>query len=87
MLYTGRDAQQARRLGMARSTDGIHWERLPSVLEGHQPWNSKVICDPTIELLNGRLAVWFGGGDTPSLDENLHGQIGVAVLKAAKVAE
>jgi len=82
MLYTGRDAQQNRRLGMARSTDGVHWEKLPAVFEGRQPWNSKVICDPAIELLDGRLAVWFGGGDAPSPDENLNGQIGVAVLKA-----
>ena len=80
MLYTGRDAAQIRRLGMARSTDGINWQKLPAVLEGSQPWNAKVVCDPTIELLGGRLAVWFGGGDRPSLDENLNGQIGVATL-------
>jgi hypothetical protein len=41
-----------------------------------------VICDPTIELLDGRLTVWFGGGDAPSPDENLNGQIGVATLHA-----
>ncbi len=82
MLYTGRDAQQNRRLGMARSTDGVLWEKLPEVFEGRQPWDSRVVCDPAIELLNGRLAVWFGGGDAPSPDENLHGQIGVAFLLA-----
>jgi predicted GH43/DUF377 family glycosyl hydrolase len=82
MLYTGRDAHENRRLGMARSTDGVHWEKLPSVFEGGESWDSKVICDPSIELLEGRLAVWFGGGDRPSPDENLNGQIGVAVLHA-----
>lgn len=82
MLYTGRDAQQIRRLGMARSADGVRWQKLPPVLEGRQPWDSKVLCDPTIELLGGRLAVWFGGGDAPSPDENLNGQIGVATLDA-----
>ncbi|MFN7992831.1 MAG: hypothetical protein U0Q18_04485 [Bryobacteraceae bacterium] len=81
MLYTGRDVHENRRLGMARSTDGLHWQRLPAVFEGAQPWNSKVICDPTIEVLGDRLGVWFGGGDAPSPDENLNGQIGVAVLR------
>ncbi len=80
MLYTGRDAQENRRLGMARSIDGAHWQKLPGVFEGREPWNSTVICDPTIELLGGRLAAWFGGGDKPSPDENLNGQIGVAIL-------
>ncbi len=82
VLYTGRDARRMRRLGMARSTDGIHWEKLPAIFEGRQPWDSQAICDPTIELLGGRLAVWFGGGDAPSPDENLNGQIGVATLHA-----
>jgi predicted GH43/DUF377 family glycosyl hydrolase len=82
MLYTGRDAQQNRRLGLARSTDGVHWEKLPAVFQGSQPWDSRVVCDPTIELLDGRLAVWFGGGDALSPDENLNGQIGVATLRA-----
>ena len=82
MLYTGRDAHENRRLGMARSTDGIHWEKLPAVFEGRESWDSKVVCDPTIELQEGRLAVWFGGGDAPSPDENLNGQIGVAFLHA-----
>jgi predicted GH43/DUF377 family glycosyl hydrolase len=85
MLYTGRDVRERRRLGMARSTDGVHWQKLPAVFEGRQPWNSKVVCDPTIEVLqDGRLAVWFGGGDAPSPDENLHGQIGVATLHAVE---
>jgi predicted GH43/DUF377 family glycosyl hydrolase len=82
MLYTGRDAQENRRIGMARSTDGAHWQKLPDIFEGKEAWDSKVICDPTIELLGGRLAAWFGGGDRPSPDENLNGQIGVAILRA-----
>ena len=82
MLYTGRDARENRRLGMARSTDGVHWEKLSTVFEGREPWDSRVLCDPTIELLDGRLAAWFGGGDRASPDENLDGQIGVAFLHA-----
>ncbi len=84
MLYTGRDAHENRRLGMARSTDGVHWRKLPAVFEGRQAWDAKVLCDPTIELLDGRLAAWFGGGDIASPDENLNGQIGVAILRLSK---
>lgn len=80
MLYTGRDARENRRLGMARSTDGLRWEKLPQVFAGNHPWDSQVICDPAIELQNGRLTLWFGGGDAPSPDENLNGQIGLAHL-------
>ncbi len=82
MLYTGRAAHEMRRLGMARSTDGVHWQRMPQVFEGRGAWDSKVICDPAIEVSGGKLAVWFGGGDVASPDENLHGQIGMATLEA-----
>jgi hypothetical protein len=27
------------------------------------------------------IRVWFGGGDVASPDQNLHGQIGVGILK------
>ncbi|HTQ54880.1 MAG TPA: hypothetical protein VMI94_10490 [Bryobacteraceae bacterium] len=84
MLYTGRDARENRRLGMARSSDGVHWQKLATVMAGPPPWAGKVICDPTIEVLDGTLAVWFGGGDRASPDENLDGQIGVAVLEAVE---
>lgn len=84
MLYTGRDAQENRRFGMARSTDGVRWEKLATVFEGRQAWDERVVCDPSIGLLpDGHLAAWFGGGDAPSPDENLNGQIGVALLHAA----
>ena len=29
MLYTGRDRNEVRRLGLARSRDGVRWEKLP----------------------------------------------------------
>jgi hypothetical protein len=80
MLYTGRDIHEYRRLGLARSTDGIRWNRLPAVFSGANPWDSKVICDPTVVVDGGRVLVWFGGGDVASPDENLHGQIGFATL-------
>jgi predicted GH43/DUF377 family glycosyl hydrolase len=86
MLYTGRDTSENRRLGLARSIDGVHWRKLPVVLGGGQPWNSKVVCDPTVEVAGGIIRVWFGGGDVASPDENLHGQIGLATLRPVRAA-
>jgi hypothetical protein len=77
MLYTGRDASENRRLGLARSTDGVHWPKLPTVFSGAYGWNSKVLCDPFID----GDAVYFGGGDVARPDENLNGQIGYGTLK------
>lgn len=87
MLYTGRAANEQRRIGLARSTDGVRWEREPGLLiEGRQPWNAQVVADPTVVLPvvleeDGSLRVWFGGGDLASPDENLNGQIGLGVLR------
>jgi predicted GH43/DUF377 family glycosyl hydrolase len=81
MLDTGRDIAQRRRLGLARSLDGVHWSKLPAVFQGSQPWDSKVICDPTVLVEGDTIRVWFGGGDVASPDENLHGQIGYATLR------
>jgi predicted GH43/DUF377 family glycosyl hydrolase len=80
MLYTGRGAGEVRRLGLARSSDGVGWTKLPTVFAGAHSWNSKVICDPSVELRGETVRVWFGGGDVASPDENLNGQIGAAVL-------
>jgi len=80
MLYTGRDLAENRRLGLARSTDGVHWRKLPAVFAGTAAWDSKVICDPTVEVAGSQIRVWFGGGDVASPDENLHGQIGFGIL-------
>jgi predicted GH43/DUF377 family glycosyl hydrolase len=84
MLYTARDRREYRRLGLARSQDGVRWHRVTRepVLEGEQPWNSKVVCDPTVLPADGGgVHVWFGGGDRPEPAENLHGQIGYARLR------
>jgi predicted GH43/DUF377 family glycosyl hydrolase len=82
MLYTGRDSKEHRRVGWAESGDGVNWEKSVSqpLLAGSQPWDAAVVCDPTVWSARGRLMVWFGGGDRPSPDENLHGQIGLAYL-------
>ncbi len=84
MLYTGRDAGESRRLGLARSTDGVHWKKLPAVFSGVQGWDSKVLCDPSVIVegsANPQIRVWFGGGDVARPDENVHGRIGMAILK------
>ena len=80
MLYTGRDRGENRRLGLARSSDGVTWEKLPGAFAGAESWDAKVICDPSVLVEGGSIRVWFGGGDVASPDENLHGQIGVAKL-------
>jgi predicted GH43/DUF377 family glycosyl hydrolase len=84
MLYTGRDRYERRRIGLARSADGAGWERVADFppIAGTQAWNSAVVCDPYLELrADGSIRVWFGGGDLPRPDQNLHGQIGVGTLR------
>ena len=83
MLYTGRDRHENRRLGLAFSRDGARWERYSeaAVLSGQEPWNSRVVCDPTLLQRDGILRMWFGGGDVPHPAENIHGRIGYAELK------
>jgi hypothetical protein len=80
MLFTVRNFDETRFLGLARSTDGVRWTRLPARYSGTQPWNSKVLCDPSVVVDGDKILVWFGGGDVASPDENLHGQIGFATL-------
>jgi predicted GH43/DUF377 family glycosyl hydrolase len=81
MLYTGRDRNEIRRLGQARSRDGVRWEKLPGVFAGDQAWDSKVLCDPTVLVDGDRVRVWFGGGDAAHPDQGIDGQIGMAVLQ------
>jgi len=82
MIYTGRGAGEIRKLGLARSPDGVHWEKLPQVFSGAQPWNSKVLCDPAVAPQpDGTVELWFGAGSQPSPDEHLNGSIGHALLK------
>lgn len=83
MLYTGRDKSERRRVGLARSVDGVRWERIPNfVISGMSAWNKEVVCDPSVEQMrDGSVRVWFGGGDLARPDQGLHGQIGVGVLR------
>jgi predicted GH43/DUF377 family glycosyl hydrolase len=83
MLYTGRDRGERRRIGLAKSGDGVHWSREQSFkpIAGDQPWNKEVMCDPSVEVLSDQIRVWFGGGDVARPDQNIHGQIGLGFLK------
>jgi predicted GH43/DUF377 family glycosyl hydrolase len=82
MLYTGRDAQEERRIGWAASDNGVDWERIVApVLEGFSGWNGRVVCDSSVWADGERILVWFGGGDQASPDENLNGQIGLAWIE------
>jgi predicted GH43/DUF377 family glycosyl hydrolase len=84
MLYTGRDRSEIRRIGMAESDDGVHWQRSTraKVLAGEKEWDSKVVCDPSILPTEGGVHVWFGGGNVARPDERIQGQIGYAFLRA-----
>jgi predicted GH43/DUF377 family glycosyl hydrolase len=81
MLYTGRARGEKRRIGLAKSTDGIQWTRESLIIEGTEAWDREVVCDPTVEVLPDGIRVWFGGGDVPRPDQGLHGQIGVGMLR------
>jgi predicted GH43/DUF377 family glycosyl hydrolase len=81
MFYTGRARNEVRRLGLARSSDGVHWRKATPVVEGDQPWNSKVLCDATVLLQGPQVRVWYGGGDVAHPAENIHGQIGYGELR------
>lgn len=82
MLYTGRAKNEVRRMGLAHSEDGVSWRKVPGfIIAGDQPWNSKVVCDPHVEVQpDGRVQVWFGGGDVAHPAERIHGRIGIGRL-------
>jgi predicted GH43/DUF377 family glycosyl hydrolase len=84
MLYTGRARGERRRMGLAKSTDGVHWAREPLVIEGVEAWDKEVVCDPTVEVVGDGVRVWFGGGDVARPDQGLHGQIGVGMLRSVE---
>lgn len=88
MLYTGRDKKEWRRMGLAVSVDGVKWKRVEerALVDVGEGWNSRVVCDAEVEVQgDGRVRVWFGGGDRPEPAENLHGQIGIGELRPEPV--
>lgn len=87
MLYTGRDHNEWRRIGLARSHDGVRWEKLGVIYSGSDAWNRQVVCDPSVIEHNGEVRVWYGGGDVPRPDERIDGQIGLFTLTPQPVPE
>lgn len=82
MLYTGRDRSENRRMGLARSQDGAKWEKVATpVIAGSEEWNSRVVCDATVEVRPDHVRVWFGGGNVAHPVEGLNGQIGYGILR------
>jgi hypothetical protein len=69
-------------MGLARSQDGVRWTKVPEpVISGTEEWNSKVVCDATVEVQPDGIRVWFGGGNVAHPAERLNGQIGYGVLR------
>lgn len=86
MIYTGRAHDETRRLLLARSEDGVRWQRAQQPIAGDQSWNAKTLCDPTVLVQSGRVRVWFGGGSKAHPAENVQGQIGLAELAGQRVS-
>jgi Glycosyl hydrolases family 32 N-terminal domain len=84
MLYTARHADETRDLRLARSTDGVHWRKLPGAFAGAAAWDSQVMCDPAVLVEGDTVRVWFGGGDVARPDENIHGRIGYGILRPVR---
>ena len=64
-------------------SSGKEWDK--ALLDVGEGWNSRVVCDPEIEVQkDGTVRVWFGGGDRPEPAENLHGQIGIGLLRPSE---
>lgn len=81
LLWTGRDSSERRAIGLAQSNDGVRWTQTGQVFRGDQPWDKAVLADPAVLILNGQPALWFGGGNQPSPDEHLNGQIGFGKIE------
>lgn len=84
MIYTGRDGNEKRNLGLAASLDGINWKKMSTTgLVGVRKvgtWDDSVICDPALILDEDyKLKIWYGGGNKPSPDEHLNGNVGLMI--------
>ncbi|MCM3294145.1 hypothetical protein M3661_29030 [Paenibacillus sp. MER 180] len=81
MIYTGRDVNENRDIGLAISLDGINWSKVSAtgIFHGRPSgtWDDSVICDTTLILEGDQLYVWYGGGDINSPDERLNGNVGL----------
>lgn len=91
MIYTGRNSNEERNIGIAISLDGVSWKKMNYKGIAERPensWDSHVICDTTLlQEDTGDISIWYGGGNIPSPDEKLNGCIGKFVAKFDKVMD
>lgn len=91
MIYTGRDKNEIRDIGIAISTDGINFKKINNIgifngkATNSGRWNSRVICDTTIIKIDGQYYMYYGGGDSAEPAQNLNGEIGLALLRVKEV--
>lgn len=80
MIYTGRNSNEERNIGIAISLDGVSWKKMNYEGIAERPedgWDSQVVCDTTLlQEDTGDISIWYGGGNIPSPDEKLNGCIG-----------
>lgn len=83
MIYTGRNKNEQRNIGLAVSYDGVNFKKMNTqgIFENRSDWNSEVICDTTLMLVDDDIWCWYGGGNVASPDQELNGKIGVVVLE------
>ena len=87
MLYGGlRQSGEPRQIGLAYR-DGAAWRRCPGTTHRRRqgPYRNNAI-DPEPLIVGGRLYLFFGGGDHPSLGGNMNGRILVRVYDPADSA-
>ena len=66
MWYTGQNGEtQSSALGLARSEDGLHWERVGEgpVLSPTGGWEKGALMCPHVLEEGGRLRMWYSGGE------------------------
>lgn len=82
MIYTGRNKNEQRNIGLAVSYDGVNFKKMNTqgIFENRSDWNSEVICDTTLMLVDDDIWCWYGGGNVSSPDQELNGKIGVVVI-------
>lgn len=78
MIYTGRNKNEQRNIGLAVSYDGVNFKKMNTqgIFENRSDWNSEVICDTTLMLVDDDIWCWYGGGNVASPDQELNGKIG-----------
>lgn len=76
LLYVVTAAHNIRSIAEAVFRRG-RWMPCGVEITGGAPWASLVAIDPNVITLRGRAYIFYGGGPTPGLGSDLHGEIGV----------